>query len=87
MYSYFSPKKKVDHLPQINKEYIIPRKNVLALFFCRFLFIFNYLSYLKYSFKYVKLYVVFDLYLVIKQIIIKYINFKKIKIKQIFKHN
>jgi hypothetical protein len=38
---------------------------------------FNYLSYLKYLFKYIILYDVFNIYLVIKQIIIKYLIFFK----------
>jgi hypothetical protein len=36
---------------------------------------FNYLSYSKYLFKYIILYDVFNIYLVIKQIIIRYLIF------------
>jgi hypothetical protein len=47
--------------------------SIFLLSLLTFLIIFDPLSYLKYLFKYVILYVVFKLYLVIKQSIIKYI--------------
>jgi hypothetical protein len=47
--------------------------------------IFDRLSYSKYLFKYVILYIVFKLYLIIKYIIIKYIIIFNFLIKQIVK--